>query len=135
MAQEVTIRGTSEIAKIRHPLGVLGLSLITLGIYGIFWWYFINREMNELGGTYNDDYLENSPGMATLAATVGALIIIPPFVTLWRTCKRIERSQERAIGSNNFSPLLAFILAFIPLVNLAVAPLMQSNLNQVWERQ
>jgi Domain of unknown function (DUF4234) len=135
MAEEVTIRGTNEIAKIRHPLGVLGLSLITFGIYGIFWWYFINSEMNELGKTYSDDYLENSPGMATLAATLGALIIVPPFVTLWRTCKRIERSQERVIGSNNFSPLLAFILAFIPLVNLAVAPLMQSNLNQALERQ
>ena len=135
MAEEVTIRGTNQVAKIRNPLGVLGLSLITLGIYQIFWWYYINSEMNELGSTYDDDYLENSPGVATLAVTLGVLLIIPPFVSLWRTCKRIERSQERVIGSNNFSPLLAFILAFIPLVNLAVAPMMQSNLNQAWERQ
>ena len=135
MAEEVTIRGTNQIAKIRNPLGVLGLTLITLGIYGIFWWYFINSEMNELGKTYDDDYLENSPGMATLAATVGVVLIVPPFVTLWRTCKRIERSQERVVGSNNFSPVLAFVLALIPLVGLVVAPMMQSNLNQAWERQ
>jgi|SRR5215207_4653094 len=135
MADEVTIRGSNSIAKIRNPLGVLGLSLITLGIYGIFWWFFINNEMNELGKTYDDDYLENSPGLATLAATLGAVIIVPPFVTLWRTCKRIERSQERVTGSNNFSPVLAFVLSFIPLVNLAVPVMMQSNLNQAWERQ
>jgi hypothetical protein len=29
--------------------------------------------------------------------------------------------------------VLVFILGLIPLVNLIVAPLMQSNLNQVWE--
>ena len=32
-------------AKIRNPLGVIGLTLITLGIYFFFWWYYINREM------------------------------------------------------------------------------------------
>ena len=135
MADEVQIPSAGSTAKIRNPLGVLGLSIITLGIYGIFWWFFINNEMNELGKTYDDDYLENSPGLATLAATLGAVIIVPPFVTLWRTCKRIERSQERVTGSNNFSPVLAFVLSFIPLVNLAVPVMMQSNLNQAWERQ
>jgi hypothetical protein len=135
MAEEITIRGTTEIAKIRSPLAPLGLGLLTLGIYGIFWWYFINNEMNALGKTYDDDYMQNSPGMAALAISVGGLIIVPPFVSLWRTCKRIERSQERVLGSNNFSPLLCFILAFIPLAGIAVPIMMQSNLNQVWERQ
>ena len=42
-------------AKIRNPLGVIGLSLITLGIYFFFWWYYVNREMRELGKTRGVD--------------------------------------------------------------------------------
>ena len=133
MAQEVAIPGAATTAKIRNPLGVLGLSLITLGIYGVFWWYFINREMADLGQANGVPELGDNPIMSVVAATIGALVIAAPFVTLWRTCKRIETAQTRVLGSNNFSPLLAFVLALIPLVNLVVAPLMQSNLNQVWE--
>jgi len=42
---------------------------------------------------------------------------------------------DRALGSNDFSPLLAFLLVFIPIGGLFSMFLMQSNLNQVWERQ
>ena len=35
MAELVDIRGSDHPGKIRNPLGVIGLSLITLGIY--FW--------------------------------------------------------------------------------------------------
>ena len=31
------------------PLAVLALGLITFGIYYVSWWYFINREMADLG--------------------------------------------------------------------------------------
>jgi hypothetical protein len=68
-----------------------------------------------------------------LAVTIGALVIVPLFVSFWRTLKRIETSQNLVLGSNNLAVVLVFILGLIPLVNLIVAPLMQSNLNQVWE--
>jgi Domain of unknown function (DUF4234) len=134
MAEEVVIRGTSHIAKRRIPLGVIGLTLITLGIYGFVWYYKINNEMNALGQANGDEYLQNSPGTALLAVTLGILIIVPPFVSFWRTNKRIERSQERVLGSNNFSPVLSFVLTLIGLGFISTY-LMQSNLNQVWERQ
>ena len=134
MAEEVTIRGTNNVAKIRSPLGVVGLSLITLGIYGFVWYYKINKEMNALGEVQKDDYLENSPGVALLAVTLGIVILVPPFVSFWRTNKRIERAQERVLGSNNFSPVLSFVLTLVALGFISTY-LMQSNLNQVWERQ
>ena len=123
MAQEVQIPNAGSTAKIRNPLGVLGLTLITLGIYGIFWWYFINREMADYGQANGVPELGDNPILSVLAVTIGALIIIPPFVSLWRTLKRIETAQNRALGSNNISVILLFVLPF----------LMQSNLNQVWE--
>jgi uncharacterized protein DUF4234 len=134
MAQEVAIPGAGSRAKIRNPVGVLLLSIITLGIYGVFWWYFINREMADLGRANNEPKLGDNPVMSVLAVTLGGLIIIPALVSHWRTLKRIETAQNVVLGSNNFSPVLLFIVSFIPLVNLIVTPLMQSNLNQVWVR-
>ena len=51
MAEEVQISPDSieRTAKIRHPVAVPVLTVITLGIYGIYWWYQINREMVDLG--------------------------------------------------------------------------------------
>ena len=135
MAEEVVIRGTKDTAKIRNPLAPLGLTIITFGIYFIFWWYFINKEMDAVGEVHDDDYLTHSPGMAALAISLGALLLVPPFVSAWRTFKRVERTQERVLGSNNFSPILVFVLALIPIVSLITPIMVQSNLNQVWEKQ
>jgi hypothetical protein len=77
--------------------------------------------------------LGDNPILSVAAITLGALIIVPLFVSFWRTLKRIETSQNLVLGSNNFAVILVFILGLIPLVNIIVAPLMQSNLNQVWE--
>ena len=134
MARQVEIPGAGSTAKIRNPLGVIGLSLITLGIYYFFWWYFINREMADLGRAHGRSDLGEQPLLSVLAVSIGAILIIPPFVSYWRTCKRVERAQNLALGSNNFSVVLAFVLIFIPLIGLISTYLVQSNLNQVWER-
>ena len=132
MAEVVEIPGAGSTAKIRHPLGVIGLSLITLGIYYLFWWYFINREMADLGRAHGRPDLGEAPVWSVVAISIGSFLIIPPFVTYWRTCKRVESAQNLVLGSNNFSPLLAFLLIFIPLLGLISTYLIQSNLNQVW---
>src|SRR5262245_59281352 len=45
MAEPVRFGGV-EVTK-RNPWGVWGLTLITFGIYGIVWWYKINREVRD----------------------------------------------------------------------------------------
>jgi hypothetical protein len=132
MAQEVQIAGTAATAKERNPLGVVGLSIITLGIYYIFWWYFINREMRDLGRAKNTD-LGESPGSSVLAITLGALIIVPAIVTLWTTSGRIERSQETVGMANRASgPVVFILLLLIGPVGLWYA---QYELNKVWAAQ
>ncbi|MET0973237.1 MAG: DUF4234 domain-containing protein, partial [Thermoleophilaceae bacterium] len=71
MAQEIQIPNAASTAKIRNPLGVLGLGLITLGIYHIFWWYFINREMADYGQANGIPELGDNPILSVLAITIG----------------------------------------------------------------
>ena len=93
MAYEVNANGA--IAKVRNPWGVLGLSLITLGIYTIFWYYYINKEFKEYGAAQGDQELaESQPGMSVLAITLGALIIVPAVISFVRTVQREQRVQE-----------------------------------------
>jgi hypothetical protein len=55
MSEPIQIRGSSYQGKIRNPLGVLGLSIITLGIYFVFWYYYANKELAEIGEVHNSD--------------------------------------------------------------------------------
>jgi hypothetical protein len=130
MAQSVQIAPGGGSAKTRNPWGVLGLSLVTLGIYYVFWWYFINREMRDVGNANNVD-LGQSPGVSVLAITLGAFVIIPPFVSVWKTGRRMEGTQRTAGVSGGSGPLF-FVLHIIPIVNLFAPVYMQTELNKAW---
>ena len=130
MAYEVVLRPTQSRAKVRNPWGVLGLSIITLGIYVPFWWYFINREMRDLGRARETHDLGDSPGLSVLALTLGALIIIPPFWTLVTTCQRIYRA-DRHMGRED--PLNGWIAALLfLLLGIFLHVYMQYQLNKAW---
>ena len=99
MADEVQINGGSAIAKIRHPVGVAVLTLITLGIYGLYWWYQVNREMVDLGKARNAEGLGDNPTTSLLAFFPGGLIIVPPFFSLYNGTQRMKRAQELTTGA------------------------------------
>jgi hypothetical protein len=129
MAEEIQIAGTEATAKVRNPLGVVGLSLITLGIYFFFWWYFINRELRDLGRARGVD-LGESPGNSVLAISLGALIIVPALVTEWRTCARIEQAEATTgVERPASGPVIFILLLLIGPVGVWYA---QSELNKVW---
>jgi hypothetical protein len=132
MAEEVAIAGTDARAKLRNPLGVVGLSIITIGIYYVFWWYFINREMRDFGRARGTD-LGQSPGNSVLALTLGALIIVPALVTLWRTGDRIQRTEEVAgVDRPASGPIIFILLLLIGPVGVWYA---QNELNKAWRAQ
>ena len=110
MSYEVVLRPTQSRAKVRNPWGVLGLSIITLGIYVPFWWYFINREMRDLGRAREVRDLGDSPGLSVLALTLGAILIIPPFWTLVTTCQRIYRADRHMGRDDPLNGWIAFLL-------------------------
>jgi hypothetical protein len=122
MADLVTVNGIGF--KRRNPWGVFGLTIITLGIYGVVWYYKINNELKNYG-------IENDPTVATLAITLGAFVIVPPFVSLYKTADRILQAQDRANASERIVPVLALLLAVV--VAGFHLPYYQSQLNKVWD--
>ena len=139
MAEEVQISPGSieRTAKIRHPVAVPVLSLITIGIYSIYWWYQINREMVDLGRSRNADGLGDNATMSLLAMFPGAFVLIPPIVSLYNGIKRIQRAQEVTTGEvtmNGWIVLAAILVGFIiPFAGLIAYGYIQSELNKVWE--
>jgi drug/metabolite transporter (DMT)-like permease len=132
MAEEIQLSGTNEVGKIRNPLGVVGLALITLGIYAIFWYYFTQKELAEMGRARNTEELGTSPGTSVLAITLGALIIVPPFVSTFKSTKRLN-AAEGATGLQGMEgPLLWLIWIFLSPIALYIY---QSNLNKVLQAQ
>jgi Ca2+/Na+ antiporter len=134
MAKSISIQGTSSTAKIRHPLAVFGLVFLTLGVYYLVWYYKINRELRDLGrATGTEERLGSSPLTSLLAITLGWLIIVPPFVSFYRTFERIEAAQELRRTDTRVNVYLGFALYLLGLFTLpAELVYAQSELNRVW---
>lgn len=133
MAETVQITSRGNEAKIRNPVLVVVFSIITFGIYHLFWYYFVNREMADWGHEHKTD-IGDSPGMSVLAITLGAIIIVPPFVSIFHTGKRMELSQQVA-DIERGSGLLYFILTIIPIAAWIAPAYLQVELNKVWRTQ
>lgn len=131
MAQELTLNGAK--VKRRHPFGPLGLTIITLGIYFFVWWYKINREMRDLGEKVD-------PVVSVLAVTVGWVILVPPFVSVYNTADRIRRTRKRAdveinsVVDGEMIPVLALILFIVPVLGLLFEAYLQQGLNTAYDR-
>jgi uncharacterized protein DUF4234 len=125
VAEQVQVGGTT--VKIRNPFLVFLWSLVTLGIYYIVWYYKINRELRDASG------VNVSPWIALLAVTLGWIVIVPPFVSWYRTFQRIVEAQQSAGITQEASPTLGFILfvlaVFLVPVEVVYA---QDELNKVW---
>jgi Domain of unknown function (DUF4234) len=125
MAELVTIEGETYLK--RNPLGVLGLSFITLGIYGLYWYYKVNDEIRRFE---RDDTI--SPVRSLMALIFGWLIIVPPFIAVWNTATHVQRMQQRVGMQQEISPALTIVLLLA--VAIALGIYVQEQLNQVWDR-
>lgn len=133
MAEPIEIQGSTYTGKIRNPLGVIGLSLITLGIYGIFWYYYANKELAEIGKAHNTTELGDSPGTSVLAITLGAFIVVPAIISVYKFCKRLQAAAAvTGAGEGMEAGLLFVIYLFVSPVGAYLA---QSNLNKVLQAQ
>ncbi len=125
MAETVTIEGQQYLK--RNPLGVLGLTFITLGIYGLYWYYKINDEIRRFE---KDETI--SPVRSLMALLFGWLIIVPPFIAVWNTANHVLKMEERTGVQNQISPALAVVLLLV--VSFALGIYVQEHVNRVWDK-
>ena len=132
MAEEVQLAGAGSTAKLRRPVAVAILTVVTLGIYLVFWWYFVNRELADFGRARGTTELGDSPGKSTLALFPGALLIVPAIWTTVTTFKRVQAAQRLT----DQSPLNGWLgLVLYVVITPALYAYMQSGLNGAWRTQ
>jgi Domain of unknown function (DUF4234) len=117
-------------ARIRGPVTVAILTIVTLGIYLFFWWYFVNREMADYGRARGTSELGDSPTKSLLALMPGALIVVPAVWTTVTTFQRIQAAQ-RLNGQEPVNGWLGFVLAIV--FSPALYGYMQSGMNSAWK--
>src|SRR5918994_5629369 len=100
------------VAKIRNPILVVVFTILTLGIYQVFWWYFTNRELADYGRARGTNELGDSPTKSTLALFPGALIIVPLIWTSVTTFQRVQAAQ-RIAGQTPINGWIGFLLYIV----------------------
>jgi hypothetical protein len=121
-------------AKLRHPLAAVALTLLTLGVYGVVWYYRVNVELRDYGRAYHDAELAGSnPWHSVLAIVPGILVLLPPIVSLIGFVGRVRRAQrygQSELTSGWLVAVFVVSLVFIP----AIPGYVQSGLNELWKR-
>jgi hypothetical protein len=115
MAQEVEF-GRGGEAKIRSFLVGLGLTVVTFGIYGFCWCYFVNNELKDVGLSKDDQNLgQSSPALSVTALVLGGFTAwVAPLLSIYNYGQRIKRAQ-RLVGvprEHQIDPTTAFLLYF-----------------------
>jgi hypothetical protein len=124
MAEMVTIDGQPYLK--RNPLGVLGLTLITLGVYFFVWYYKINDELRR---AEKDETI--SPTRSLMAMLFGWLIIVPPFIAMYNTAKHVQGRETRLGIQQTLEPALTIVLMF--LFSIGNTIYIQEHLNRGWD--
>jgi hypothetical protein len=128
MAELVTIGG--ETYTKRNPLGVLGLSVVTFGIYFLYWYYKVNDEVRR----FERDETIN-PTRSLMAMIFGWLILVPPFIAMYNTAKHVQAMEQRVGVGQTVEPAIAVIFMFIGSVGTVLDGIyLQEHLNRVWDR-
>jgi hypothetical protein len=126
--ETLVIPGSAARVKLRRPWGVFTLSIVTFGLYHLYWYYQANRELKDYG-------VGTNPVLSLLAQFPGALLIVPAFVSWWRFFGRIREAQVRA-GCNELvdhtTGVVLYVIAFFLLpFELVYA---QQHLNGLWRK-
>jgi Zn-dependent protease with chaperone function len=129
MAEPFHISGSDAEFKVRSPIWVGVLVVVTLGVYAVVWVYKIARELSEYGRARGYDLGQN-PVATLLAIFPGILIVVPTLVALWRLTKRIQGAQRIAGRGDILNGWLALAL-YILLAPVYFA-YVQSELNRAW---
>lgn len=156
MTHVMAAHSASTAVKGRSPWAIVGLNLITLGFYSVYWWYVTNRDLRDLGRSLDAPGLQKEPALSALAFLFGGLLVVPLVWTAVTTSRRIRLAQDlfdttrflqvwipvallvvasllvRLSGGASGAALAAVLAAALVLKSAAISYL-QVSLNEVWQ--
>jgi magnesium-transporting ATPase (P-type) len=105
-----------EELKIRSPFGVWGLTLISFGIYGLFWYAKTATQIKAV----NPDNPKNVSGSSLVVWMLfGAItLFIVPIINWFKLCASIKAEQQAAGLTPTFNTGVATLLCFLAGTNL-----------------
>jgi Domain of unknown function (DUF4234) len=109
------------VGKDRSPASVLGLSLITFGIYYLVWYHHINAEISR-----HDPDINVRPGWCVVAV----LVPIANLISGYSTAARIRQMQLDDGQSDTISPVVALLL--ICFLGIGYPLYIASQLREHW---
>ena len=110
------------VGRHRSPVVVVILSIITFGIYYLYWYYSVNSEMRRYRPS-----IEVSPGIALLSQFVP----IANWISAYNTAGRLLTLEEAEPVPHGISPGIALLLHI--LLGIAYPFYVQDHLNRLWE--
>jgi hypothetical protein len=117
--------GMRQIGKKRSPVAVWLLTLITLDIYFLVWYYKINKEAQAY-----DSSIKVNPAVAVLAIIPGGFVLVPELVSLFKTGERMKQLQQSSGAQPSSSGILFLILMLIFGIGVIY---LQSEINKAWD--
>ncbi len=115
-----------ELGKDRSPAAILGLSIITLGIYFVYWWGAINGEVKR-----HDPDIRCVPALSVLS--MAACYLLFPFfaiVSSYTTAARIRQMQLDEGAPQTISPVVTLLLMLF--LGIGVPLYVGSQLREHW---
>ncbi len=109
----------------RSVAGVIILSILTCGIYHLYWVYATTNEINYYLG--EDD---TSGGMVILFSIITCGIY--SLYWYYKMGKKVQAVQLRALGNGSDDSVLYLILSIFGFAIVSNA-IIQSNLNKAWD--
>ena len=128
-APEVTLRDGNTKVKVRDP--VITALLFFVPFYGLFWYYYINKELADLGRAKGTAELGDNPTTSVLALFPGGIIIVPAIISIWNAAGRVAAAQRiTGVPGEHINQAIALLLMVI------FSPVggwwFQNELNRVW---
>lgn len=114
------VMGTGPQGRTRSPIGGWLLLIPTFGIYYLFWYHNINRELRDY-----DPSVKVKPGLAVLSL----FIPIVGLISIYNTGNRIRQAQATSGRAPEASGLLGLLGSIVLALNL---PYYSAQLNRVW---
>ena len=108
----------------RNPITVILLSIVTCGIYSLYWLYMVTKEINDALGEEKISFV--------LYFLLGILCFPLIFVGMYKIDEGVVQLQTRIglQGKSNF--VLWIILSFVGVGSLIMIYQVQEALNEIW---